>query len=119
MGRQFQTWVYVTDNGALYSRKVALDIAAQETPGNDPLIGSGVAVAVHPPLPKSFKPRVALAQDQNFRRYRIVAMSADAPILEYGATIDLFDRDGGAAITVTVYGTEGERSRNKLLTTMP
>ena len=115
MGRTFDTWVYVTDGGATYNRKVAHDIAAQ-LEGADPKIGSDLAATVNPALPSSFKPRVALLQDAAGTLYRVVAMSTVAPILTVGATLNIFDRDGGSAIACTVYGTEGERSRNKRLT---
>jgi hypothetical protein len=108
--------MYTTDQEVIYNRKAATDLTAQETSG-DPRIGGALADAVHPPLPKSFKPRVALCQDAAGNKYRVVCYTKSADLYTtVGVTIDLFDRDGGAAITVTSYGSEGERSRNKLLT---
>jgi len=116
MGRTFKTWVYHDDQGGTYNRKAPTDFTTQMADGA-PKIGGELATSVATPFPKAFRPRVALCQDEDGNKYRVVCYSADAALfLTLGTTLNIFDRDGGAAITVTSYSSEGERKRAKLLT---
>ena len=116
MGRTFQTWVYTDDQGNDYNRKAPTDFTTQKT-GEVVKIGGSLAAVVNPNMPKALKPRVALCQDEDHVKYRVVCYEPTALLyITVGATFSVYDRDGGAAITVTVYGSEGERTRAKLLT---
>lgn len=113
--RTFKTWEYTSDGALTFNRKAATDYTVQ-LDGETAKIGGRLAPDYSTPFPKTLKPRVALAADADGYSYRIVCYDVAAPLLTIGSTFLVMPRDGGTAITVTVYGTEGERWRYKKLT---
>lgn len=109
MGRTFQKWVYTDDQGHTFFRRAAADIVGQEDTGIVK-VGGAASAGYHPRMPKTFKPRVAVCVDGAGVKYRVVCYENDAPLFTtIGTTLNLYDRDGGAAIPVTSIGGEGER----------
>jgi len=115
MGRTFSTWLYEDDQGNLYNRKAAGDYVAQLDDATVK-VGGLAATAWHAQMPKSFKPRTAVCEDSGGTRYRVVCYAPDALLyVTLGMTFNIFDRDGGSAVSVTNIGSEGERKRHSTL----
>lgn len=111
MGRTFSTWTYTSDDGLIFARKAAHDYVTQ-LDGGDPKIGGAGAIAGLPKMPRSFKPRCAVCEDSSHNRYRIVCYSPTAVLYTtVGTTFNIYDRDGGSAVAVTMVESEGERKR--------
>lgn len=116
MAASFHLWDYTDDRGTVYKRNVLAAYSDQVDGGANPKIGGSLATTAGEPMPSWLKPRVALAQDAAGNKYRIVCNEADAYLYTtLNATFNIYDRDGGAAIPVTVYSIEGERRRSKLV----
>lgn len=114
MASSFKLWTYTDDAGVEWTRNVLLPYSTQVDGGAAPKIGGAASLVAGTPMPNWIKPRVALCADASGNVYRIVCNTNDCNLYTTAnATFDIYDRDGGAAVTVTRYGIEGERRRHK------
>lgn len=115
--RNFKAWVYTDSSGRNWLRRADVFITGQQVGGGDttPLVGGRAATSADgfPPLPRGWRPRVALgvhAADGSTRP--IVVYDEAAPLWgALGGTINVRD-GGGTSVSMVVYGHEGEHQRN-------
>jgi hypothetical protein len=107
-------WTYTDDLGRNWRRAADKAITDQLNIGEQSKVGGAAAASSVLPFPtRRIKPRVALVTSPAHVLRRVVSYTNDSDMLTVGTTITL--ETGGADVTFTVYGTEGERSRNGIM----
>jgi hypothetical protein len=102
-------WTYTDDAGRAW-RRAADKAITDQVDGSDVKVGGAAAAATVLRFPTWIKPRVALVNSAAGVKRRVVLYAHAAPLATVGATVTL--ETSGADVTFTVYGTEGERTRN-------
>jgi len=103
-------WTYTDDLGRDWRRAADKAITDQLDDATVKVGGAAAAGTVLPFPTRRIKPRVALVRSAGNVLRRVVAYEPGCYILTVGSTITL--ETGGADVSFTVYGSEGERSRN-------
>jgi len=104
-----RTWcLYVSDEQVAYALEVDSDYAL------DPVRGWNTQnVAGRPPLPRAWKPRIVVGQDQDGNRVRARVGSTAAPLWTGDATTFLFEGNDLQTHTATVLSRLGEKTARR------